>query len=31
MLSGNGGALHREVVPVLQMRRTLAPVLMELG
>ena len=26
MLSGNGGALHREVVPVLQMRRTLAPI-----
>ena len=29
LLSGEEGALHREVVPVLQMRRTLAPVPME--
>ena len=26
MLSGNGGPRHREAVPVLQMRRTLAPI-----
>ncbi|MBR2642032.1 MAG: GntR family transcriptional regulator [Lentisphaeria bacterium] len=26
MLSGNGGSRHREAVPVLQMRRTLAPI-----